>query len=263
MSIQKVIPNLLKRTESFTVVINSTLDLIPEPLAFAIYVYLAGKPCDWVIREQDLMRRFNKGRDSVVKALKLLKTIGLLSVKAHRNSSGQIESWHTTLLNQITENQYSSDEPAPTLASHQNTEKPESGESRIWLNQNLVNQTHTKERELQKKDKLQIKETKAIALSISLENLLLNNPFNIPEQMIKDWLVNRKAKRAPVTETVWIRLHKQLKLCPNPVEAFGEMVERGWQTVKPGWIAEKKAKGDLFVTDSSQSTWLYKNKGLI
>lgn len=124
MSIEKNTPNLLKKLGlSFTSIINSTMDMISDPAALGIYIYLSSKPDDWDIQETELMRRFTKGRDFIQARLKELKDIGLLDVRSTRNEKGHITGWTTILYSHITENPY--------CGTNQNTENPDSGKPHI------------------------------------------------------------------------------------------------------------------------------------
>lgn len=85
---------------------------------------------------------------------------------------------------------------------------------------------------------------------LSLDDLTSDNPHNIPEQLLKDWLTTRKSKRAPVTTTAWIRLHATLDKIKKskgiePVEAFGEMVANGWQSLKPEYFDKRPNKSAI------------------
>lgn len=78
-----------------------------------------------------------------------------------------------------------------------------------------------------------------------LSQMLEENPFKIPEQMISDWLDVRKSKRAKMTETAWKGtnsvLHK-LKLSGlNPIECFESMVASGWQGIKVSYFEKEIA----------------------
>lgn len=152
MAIEKVKTNTLKHSgfkQSFTIILNETIDLIPDAAALGIYLYLARKPDDWLIWERDIMTRFGKGRDFVSKAMKLLKSLHLLKTQSNRDEKGVITGWTTTLYSQPTEN--------PDFGVIQITENPEPGKTHI-----LDNRTYTKERSSQsldvikKKDKISL-----------------------------------------------------------------------------------------------------------
>lgn len=73
-----------------------------------------------------------------------------------------------------------------------------------------------------------------------INNILQNNIFQIPEQLIQDWITNRKKKRAAVTQTAWNKINKELAKCKEkgiePIEAFEKMVAHGWQGIDADWF---------------------------
>lgn len=72
---------------------NNALDVIDCPVAFSIYVYLQGKPEGWIVRRTDVMKRFSLGRDRYDKAIKKLKTVGLVSHVKEKDEQGKIVKW--------------------------------------------------------------------------------------------------------------------------------------------------------------------------
>ncbi|HHF7341074.1 TPA: hypothetical protein ACP9C9_002007 [Legionella anisa] len=79
---------------------------------------------------------------------------------------------------------------------------------------------------------------------LGLKELLNDNPFNIPEQMLSDWIENRKKKRAPITITAWNKILKELIHCKaqhtDPIEAFETMVASGWNSLKAKYFESPK-----------------------
>lgn len=77
-----------------------------------------------------------------------------------------------------------------------------------------------------------------------LKDILNENIHQIPEQMISDWMINRKNKRAPITKTVWNKINKELAKCKeggiDPMEAFETMVAGGWHTFLAEWFLKDK-----------------------
>jgi phage replication O-like protein O len=73
--------------------------------------------------------------------------------------------------------------------------------------------------------------------------ILANNPHQVPDQLIADWLALRKTKRAPVSRTVWDSLNAELTKCAElgitAVEAMTEALAAGWQGFKADWIANR------------------------
>jgi hypothetical protein len=79
---------------------------------------------------------------------------------------------------------------------------------------------------------------------ISLDWLLKNNPYQLPPQMISDWIIIRKKKKSAVTFTAWNQLNKELNkleiLNKNPIDMFELAVANGWATLKAEWFADNK-----------------------
>lgn len=77
-----------------------------------------------------------------------------------------------------------------------------------------------------------------------INNILSSNIFQIPEQIIHDWIANRKKKRAAVTKTAWNKINKELAKCKeqgiDPIDAFETMVASGWQSLKVEYFENKK-----------------------
>ncbi|MDP8268835.1 MAG: hypothetical protein P9L97_08925 [Candidatus Tenebribacter davisii] len=141
MSIEKA--SYLKHkgnVEPYTRVWNKTIEAIPNDSALGIYLYLASKPEDWIVQEQDIMKRFKRGRDYVRKCLNILKEAKLYNKRSVRDEKGHITHWETELYSQVPEN--------PSCGEHQVPENPTSGKTHL-----LVNPTHTKERNIQIKEK--------------------------------------------------------------------------------------------------------------
>ena len=88
-----------------------------------------------------------------------------------------------------------------------------------------------------------------------INNILQDNPFQIPEQIIQDWIMNREKKRVAITKTAWSRINKELSKCIenniNPLEAFETMVASGWQSLElkyflhNGKSNDKKTQWDI------------------
>lgn len=74
---------LRKARAAHTVLLNSTIDAIREPLALAVYAHLMTKPDDWQISRTEICRRFDMGRHSYLKAMQHLREVGLLTLERH------------------------------------------------------------------------------------------------------------------------------------------------------------------------------------
>ncbi|WP_426108520.1 replication protein [Pseudomonas sp. TWR1-1-4] len=79
-----------------------------------------------------------------------------------------------------------------------------------------------------------------------MAQLLADNPHSIPEQLLADWLTQRKAKRAAVTATVWSTVNSELAKCAEAGitadDAITEALNSGWQGFKASWVIKRLAE---------------------
>lgn len=71
-----------------------------------------------------------------------------------------------------------------------------------------------------------------------------NNPHEIPESMLSDWLEVRKEKRQKMTATAWqetnetlSKIEKQLNI--SPIDAFKKMVTKSWASIELEYFTQK------------------------
>ncbi len=104
----------------------------------------------------------------------------------------------------------------------------------------IVQPVHTVKKDEYKETYYQQSEKKKAVLNINdLEN---NNPHNLPKQMLEDWIINRKAKKAPITFTVWNKLNKDLAQCKNALDAFEQYVSSGYVGFNRDWFERPQSK---------------------
>ncbi|MBM1183480.1 replication protein [Pseudomonas lundensis] len=79
-----------------------------------------------------------------------------------------------------------------------------------------------------------------------MTQLLADNPHGVPEQLLADWLTQRKAKRAAVTATVWSTVNAELAKCAEAgitaADAITEALNSGWQGFKASWVIKRLAE---------------------
>ncbi|MBG8559169.1 replication protein [Pseudomonas qingdaonensis] len=79
-----------------------------------------------------------------------------------------------------------------------------------------------------------------------MAQLLADNPHNVPEQLLADWLAQRKVKRAAVTATVWSTVNTELAKCADAGisanDAITEALNSGWQGFKASWVIKRLAE---------------------
>lgn len=91
-----------------------------------------------------------------------------------------------------------------------------------------------------------------------LTQLLADNPHNVPEQLLADWLTQRKAKRAAVTVTVWSTVNAELAKCADAgitaSDAITEALTSGWQGFKASWVIKRLAESEPAPAPQSRHT---------
>ncbi|WP_218726610.1 replication protein [Pseudomonas sp. D1HM] len=91
--------------------------------------------------------------------------------------------------------------------------------------------------------------------------MLADNPHQIPDQLLVDWLALRKTKRAAVSQTVWGSLNAELTKCAElgitASDAMTEALAAGWQGFKVSWIVNRLAQSDRAPTTASAGPDFY------
>jgi hypothetical protein len=76
---------------------------------------------------------------------------------------------------------------------------------------------------------------------------VIQRPESVSEQVWKDWLVIRKNKGAPLTETAWSLMKSQAAKAGWPIEkAIEECCLRTWASFKADWVAGKQSQSNGF-----------------
>jgi hypothetical protein len=88
--------------------------------------------------------------------------------------------------------------------------------------------------------------------AFGINELLADNPHNIEQPVLEDWLEVRKAKRNKVTFTAWKNINENLreineKLSITPQKAFETMVTRGWQSLEVDYFVKEQPKASKTV----------------
>jgi len=91
-----------------------------------------------------------------------------------------------------------------------------------------------------------------------MTQLLADNPHKVPEQLLADWLTQRKAKRAAVTATVWSTVNTELAKCAEAGitadDAITEALNSGWQGFKASWVIKRLAQSAPVPAPQSRHT---------
>lgn len=88
------------------------------------------------------------------------------------------------------------------------------------------------------------KKTRNKKPSFGVEQLQADNPHEISEGMLSDWLEVRQSKRNRVTQTAWNKINRTLTLIQKeagikPQEAFETMVTGAWQSLELKYFLNK------------------------
>lgn len=89
--------------------------------------------------------------------------------------------------------------------------------------------------------------------TLTVESIQENNPYNLPMDLIQEWISHRKSKRLPVTPRVLKSWNKELAKCAKPMEAFEFAVNAGWQGFKADWINKDNPKTPIY--DDTSTAW--------
>lgn len=127
-------------------------------------------------------------------------------------------------------------------------EEYQSSTSNLTNNQPTTNQQLTTDKEykniINKKDNTYV---------LSKKNKKLEKPDDVSESVWEDFIVHRKSKKAPVTETVLKSIRSESEKIGWTIEkAMAEMCARGWQGFKAQWIINEQ-KGNKNVQSSSRN----------
>jgi len=152
--INKIDGSILRKTKiPYEIIPRQTVELIRNPDALAIWLYLMTRPQDWVIRKTDIMRRFSLGEMRYSTARKELDNLGLLVQASVRDPiTGRMQGKLTWIYAQ----KDSTDTPDNRhVGNHRSTGLPGTREISIHTESqiNTENQTNTTESKVPKKKK--------------------------------------------------------------------------------------------------------------
>ncbi len=89
--------------------------------------------------------------------------------------------------------------------------------------------------------------TKTKKSQFDIQAMLADNPHDIPESMLADWLDVRNGKKNKVTLTAWNRINRvlvevQKEVGIAPKEAFEQMVSSAWQSLDIKYFQQDKGR---------------------
>lgn len=174
------------------------------------------------------------------RALSALKTKGFISAVKKPSKDG-IQNWYSfPLMQGVPQNdQHPQNGMYPkTGATPQNGEEIAPKTGAMGTPQNG---------EGKRKEKRKEKESSKTSFSIP-------RPEDVPEQLWADFVTHRKAKKAPITETVIKRTRSEAAKCSMTLsQAIEMMVARGWQGFEARYVLDNRPKNQ-FCPDYREST---------
>ncbi len=98
-----------------------------------------------------------------------------------------------------------------------------------------------------------------VGSSFGIKEMLSDNPLNIPENILSDWLIVRNAKRAKITRTAWKQVIGNLLQLKDkgltPLFCFTTAVARGWVGIEVRFYneyLENKIAANRFTTNEER-----------
>lgn len=245
----------------YTQICNTVINKCQNPVAGFIWIYLQSKPETWRPCKWEIMKRFNISESTYKRHMKYLTSTNLIETHMTRNPQGQIVDWRIVVLNGSRFNPQADDYTGVVCEIQKNqsvkndlleTPPSDKGFSQsvkndlLVKNQSVKNTTPGsfdppyKERltSLEKKEKDPPISPKGGSKSstFSLFQMLEDNPFNIPQNVLADWIEVRKLKRAKLTATAWNQANNNMRKLKeaglNPLECFLKSVSNGWPGIE-------------------------------
>lgn len=164
---------------------------------------------------------------------------------------------HRWMFEPINENLYYPDPPTKMTVPHDKNDGTPPTNMRNLNNinnkkKNNYNNNYKKKSELSKNP--------------TLDDMLKDNPHNIPEEMLEDWMENRKTQKTPITRTAWKSINKTMQTLWEtkkvaPLTAFELMVSSGWRSLQVKYFEnipkKKDARADY---DPNSTAWIHEEE---
>lgn len=120
----------------------------------------------------------------------------------------------------------------------------------VWLNPNETPSPSPS----QLKEGKNIRTPKADAFGVLQ---ILETFPTLDESVANDFLKHRKAKRAPLTQSAWDAISREIMASGwTPDKALRETMARGWQSFKADWVAEKPQRFGSKTAPEDISNWV-------
>jgi hypothetical protein len=282
INIQKLDPTHFEKEQMpYTLICNNVINKCKNPVAGFIWIYLQSKPPTWTPNKWEIMKRFDISEATYKRHMRYLSSCGLIEYHRMRLDDGTIGNFRLVVLNGSNFNPEGDTfkgtvfdltnihgikndtvvDPAPvmdcdhgiifdTVASIHSIKKPPSGEMTPHIN--------TRSTSSVKKEKdIPPISPKGGKGGFGLLEMLKDNPHNIPDRVLADWMEVRKAKRAKMTETTWQHVNKNLSRLKTkglePLFCFTTAVARSWAGLEIRFFDEYLPKQNKYPTPDERA----------
>jgi len=269
----KQVHEFTKEEMPYTQICNLVLEKCTNTLAGFIWMYLQMKPSTWIPCKWEIMKRFDISEATYKRQMRYLSSTGLVEYRQERNEDGTVGCSRIIVLNGSRFNPNGTEykgvvfdkvrdtegydphfqnyirsikndtaaNPAPdkgsnrsikndTTGSNRSIKKPHTGEMTPHINKDIkINKKKINNPPISPQGGNK-------SISFSLIEMIKDNPFNIPESVLADWIEVRKAKKAKLTQTAWVQANANLRKLKeaglSPLDCFLKAVANGWAGVE-------------------------------
>lgn len=225
----------------YTFICNKVIQNITDIQAGFVWIYLQSLPATWVPNKFHLMSHFKISERTYQRIMSYLSEVNLIAYTRCRNKNGTLGAVRLIVKN-------GSEFALPLDSNHtakicivdfnHTAKKPQCGETTAVVfgdHINTIIPIKEKEKEINT-----ICRKEVACENFSLSQMLEDNPFNIPQDVLTDWLEVRRIKKAKMTRTSWSVINSTLKKLVgsglNAIECFETMVASGWQGMKVSYF---------------------------
>lgn len=219
VNVEKATPTILYAKQApYSSVSNDVVELIANPDALAIWIFLQTRSSDWKVIGSYLQDRFSIGRDRYSKAMAHLKELGLVTHEIVREeSTGKVLGRRVIVHYE------------PNLqVSHTSVDRsvvfPNCGETDNYL---------IKDSSTESRSKPTVAKAPSAGLKSKKFDPLTAKPANASEQAWADFCEMRKAKRAPLTQRACELIAKKLANHPEPDAVLDKSTTSSWSDIYP------------------------------
>lgn len=197
-----------------------------------IYTRIIVLGLKWKLNIKGLSVHLNLPDTRIRKSIALLEQEGYVVRTAVRGEGGKFYGWNYQIMPTPIEESKRSNAGKPTSQKTDTRFDGQVGEPTTRLTDNTVNGVDNNNKP---KESIDLKEDKTKNKSFNFKQALLD--LGIEENIVNDWLLVRKQKKATNTETAFKRIKNEIALSGiSANECITLAVERCWMGFKAEWV---------------------------